>query len=407
MYIVRFILILGVGLASGCASNYRYPVYLTWAGDPATTMTVSFHTPEAPGEPVVYYDTESRDGELPAYRYRAGGRTHQIPGLPVTRYVNHVELSGLTPGETYFFVAGDPANGFRQEERFHTIPEDASPLRFVVGGDVSVLPRAKLLLKQAAKYEPMFAVIGGDLAYANGELSNYYLWDIWLQRWSTLLRGKDGALVPMVLGIGNHEVNKLEGTQEERAPFFFGYFPQGGETYFARRFGSDLLMIMLDSGHITPWQDQVAWMEAQFAAHPEVPWTMAVYHVPLYPSVRAEDDARTVAGREHWLPIFDKHALTVGFEHHDHAFKRSKLLRGGEEFPEGTLYLGDGAFGVKRRKPAEPQRWYLDKALPMPHFWVVETSPEALHYQAVDSSGRVFDRYTQPRSVSTPVEVAP
>jgi hypothetical protein len=37
--------------------------------------------------------------------------------------------------------------------------------------------------------------------------------------------------------------------------------------------------------------------------------------------------APSVGGRTVWLPIFDKHHLTTAFEHHDHVFKRTKLLR--------------------------------------------------------------------------------
>lgn len=386
-----------VSCHSGCATNV-YPVYLTWQRDPSTTMTVNFHTPQAPHEAAVYYDTQARDGNPAKYRFRAQGETRQMPGLKDGRYLNHIELSGLTPDTTYYFVAGDSANGYRKEQRFHTIPDDHAPLRFIVGGDMSVLPREKLLLQQAAKVKPMFVVIGGDIAYDNGDPDDFYITDLWLKRWSQILRGEDDTLVPMVLAIGNHEVNDLDEShpQEERAPYYFNYFPQGGKSYFARQFGADVLLIALDSGHINDHASQADWLEKTLAAAAQ-PYTMTVYHVPLYPSVREEDYALTAAGRLHWLPIFDRHELFASFEHHDHAFKRSKLLRGGKEAEGGTLYLGDGAFGVKRRQPAKPLPEYLEKASATPHFWVVETSQEGVRFHALDTWGHTVDEVRLPR----------
>ena len=43
------------------------------------------------------------------------------------------------------------------------------------------------------------------------------------------------------------------------------------------------------------------------------------------------------------MPLFDNYHLTAAFEHHDHAFKRTHLLRANQTDPGGTLYLGDGS----------------------------------------------------------------
>ncbi len=39
------------------------------------------------------------------------------------------------------------------------------------------------------------------------------------------------------------------------------------------------------------------------------------------------------------LPM-PRHELAVGFEHHDHSYKRTKKLKGGQPNVNGTLYLG-------------------------------------------------------------------
>ncbi len=37
--------------------------------------------------------------------------------------------------------------------------------------------------------------------------------------------------------------------------------------------------------------------------------------------------------------------LKIGFENHDHGYKRTKRLKGGQEDVNGTLYIGDGCLG--------------------------------------------------------------
>jgi len=387
--------VLLAGFASGCQRSGQL-VYLTWQGDTSHTMTVNYHTARAPEQSTVYYDLESRDGELEAYQFQTQGTAWQIPGLRDRRYVNSVELTELEAGATYYFVAGDEKNGFSKEKKFRTIPNDGSDLRFVSGGDISILLRAKRILRQAAAYDPMFVKVGGDLAYADGRLDKYYYWDIYLRRWADIMVTSDDVLIPMVLAIGNHEVNDLEGPPELRAPFFFGYFPQGGSTYFTRTFGPDVAVIVLDTDHIVPHEEQRDWLEEQLQAHAHYPYRMAMYHVPLYPSHRPFEDSRSEAAREHWLPLFDEYRLPIAFENHDHTFKRTHRLRGNELDPEGTLYVGDGSMGVRPRRP-DPDRWYLERAAHTPHFWVVETSGVGIQLYAVDEHGDVFDAYMLPR----------
>jgi hypothetical protein len=103
-----------------------------------------------------------------------------------------------------------------------------------------------------------------------------------------------------------------------------------------------------------------------------------------------------VAGRKYWLPLFDQYHLTASFEHHDHVFKRSKLLKNNAVNLDGTLYVGDGCFGQKPRTVDTAMRWYLEKASSTAHFWLVDVSKVDVHFRAVDADGNVFDDYTLP-----------
>jgi hypothetical protein len=153
-------------------------------------------------------------------------------------------------------------------------------------------------------------------------------------------------------------------------------------------------MFLLDSGHLSSHDgEQAAWLDEQLSVHRSAPHKFAVYHVPLYPSYRAYDGAGSVKGRQSWLPIFDQHHLTAAFEHHDHSFKRTKLLRENKADPLGTLYLGDGGWGMPARNVSPELRWYETKAASIQHFWCVDVSRSRVEYRAINKDGRVFDVY--------------
>lgn len=380
-----------VFLTTGAYAGHAYfnKPYLTYQGDPSTTVTVNYHTEKDTGEAVVTYDLAEFQG---AFRNTVQGERYQIPGLADGRHVNTIQLTGLLPGQTYQFRIG-AANDPEKVYQFRTIPDNAESLRFAVGGDTLATGIFDRLLGQVAARSPQFVIIGGDLAYADGDVNMYGRWDWWFERWHSHDTTPEGMLIPLVMAIGNHEVNDKQGTLEERAPFYFGFFPQGGKTYFSRTFGARLGLIVLDSAHLIAHDVQAAWLEEQLKGFAALPFRAAVYHAPLYPSHRGFDEADALAGRTHWLPLFDRYGLTVAFEHHDHDFKRSKRLRGDEVNPSGTLYLGDGNAGVMPRKPKE-DLWYLEKWGREPHFWIVEANGDKMRFEAVNIRGEVFDETT-------------
>jgi len=370
-------------------------VYLTWQGDTSRTMTVNYQAFEPAEASTVYFDTKPRNGRHGEYRYMAVGDSHQLADLTDERRIHWVELENLAPGETYYFIAGNPRHGFTAERKFRTIPTGSQNLRFVTGGDMGVSTNVALLLQQAARLSPAFGVVGGDIAYANDVLTNYTRWDAWLDHWQTNMVTPAGYTIPMVLAIGNHETKSRMAPSPTNAQFYFTYFAQTrDQSFYARTFGKNLAMFLLDTGHVSPHDgEQAAWLDAQLTAHRNVPHKFAVYHVPLYPSHRAFDGASSVKGRQVWLPIFDKHGLTAAFENHDHTFKRTHLLRENKPDPRGTLYLGDGCWGMGARTVDAQRRWYETKAASIQHFWQVDVSRNRVEYRAINKEGNIFDVY--------------
>ena len=166
-------------------------------------------------------------------------------------------------------------------------------LRFVTGGDIGTDPGVDDMMIQAASHDPHFAVLGGDLAYVDGVLSDYYYWDTLLDWWEQHMVTSDGLMIPIVLAVGNHEVAGAYQQFDDptgRAPFFFGYFAQQGAgfneprgAYFQRSFGPFMSLYILDTEHVTSIDEQTAWLN-QMLPNDKSYFKFAAYHLPLYPS---------------------------------------------------------------------------------------------------------------------------
>ncbi|MFQ5962502.1 MAG: metallophosphoesterase family protein, partial [Candidatus Methylomirabilales bacterium] len=244
-----------------------------------------------------------------------------------------------------------------------------------------------------AKQDPMFTVIGGDIAYANGEARLVKRWYRWLAGWKKYMVTSDGRLIPLVVAIGNHEVRGQFGQTPDQAPYFYKLFALPDKrSYRVLDFGRYMSLVLLDSGHTHAIDgEQTDWLRRTLADRQELPHLFAIYHVPAYPSVRNFDNGVSAKIREHWVPLFEQFGVDVAFEHHDHVYKRTHGIRAGKVDPRGVLYLGDGAWGAMLRRPRD--RWYLAKTASKRHFSLV-TVGQSRSFLAIDSEGQIFDRVT-------------
>ncbi len=366
-----------------------FHVYLTWAKDQtATSITINYHhTKKDFSTAQVYYDTQSRAGDPSQYAFHSNGKSKKQKHLK--RKIEVVTLQNLSPDTTYYFVVGDETSGFSGEKKFRTLPGGSAPVKFVQGGDMGNGDETREILKMSATYDPDFAVIGGDIAYAE-KPQDFKEWDTWLKLWTEEMVTSDGRLIPMVLAIGNHEVDgSILGTDSYYYEFLF---EQTGKTYFERHFGDHTVFLVLDTGHVASHSGaQKTWLKKALSSNQAVKNKLAVYHIPLYPSYRDYELAASKKGRKHWLPLFDEFGLTAAFENHDHTQKRTKqLFNNKANSNKGTTYFGDGCWG-KSVRDVHPERWYLDNAHSAQHFWLVETSTNGLRADAVDITGRVID----------------
>lgn len=387
MHLLRLLLILALAIA--CEAQPRH-LYLTWDNeDTAHTQTVVFQTLDRADNPRVEVFLE---GEATAVPVQSAMLSH------TQRRIHWVTLKQLQPATKYRFRAGDQRYGMSPWRSFKTLPADESPLTIASGGDMYRHPETVQLLKAVAKHRPDIVLVGGDIAYADGNLDRVKFWDDWLDNWEQHLNPKDGPLVGMICAIGNHEVKGAFGKSKAEAPFYFGFFPQGGQPYFVRRLGQDTEVVVLDSGHVTSHPSQVPFLQKALESMQsrQIPLRLALYHVPCYPTHRPYNDKYSALGRKHWVPLFDQYQVTAGLENHDHTCKRTHPLKGGKVVDsqlKGTVYLGDGCWGRTPRHVAA-KRWYHAQASPARHVWILNKKDATLECQAIGETGKVVDRTT-------------
>lgn len=381
------------------AKSHVQNLSLTWEQqNMVNTMTINFQTPLDFGASNVYYDTESGNGSPNSYQHRVQSQHQEISSLK--RSVHSVTLTNLQPDTTYYFIAGSDEQGYSDEYSFRTLPEKGKPIRFVAGGDQGTSRAFEQLNRIASEKNPHFVLIGGDMAYADGNPRNVEIWEAWYRIWNNSMRGPNGRLIPMILALGNHEVNNElakplhQHTKYQVAPFFFHYFNQGPQNgYFTKKIRNQLLIITLDTGFYTPVSRQSTWIKKQFRANSNSSFKIALYHNPIYPAVKSVNKS-TRAMRKQWVPLFDRYNLDVAFEHDGHVFKRTHPLRNHEIHHErGIPYLGEGSWGFETRSPKTNRR-YLKKSAGKFHFWYGKLHDEKLDLRALDRSGNILDRLT-------------
>ncbi|MFA9478108.1 fibronectin type III domain-containing protein [Phycisphaerales bacterium AB-hyl4] len=401
---------LGARLVASEPVQTPLALYLTWQQDPTTTMTILWHTEDEDDPAVLKY----ADGDEENWQ-RIEPTSH--PMTFSDRHIRTAELTGLEPGSSYRFrIFRDERGQSSPFYSFRTMPADASePIRFAAGGDTRHRQRwMEQTNRVAMQYDVDFMLWGGDLAYADGREDRLDRWYEWFDANLNTLIDDDGRVVPVVLAIGNHEVrgftyygddrgrDAYEDTDEFReaiAPYFYNLFPFPGHPGYAVLDFSDYMSIfLLDSDHSGPIEgQQTSWLEEQLDQRSDVPHVFPIYHSPGFPSHR--DYNRTIARnvREHWVPLFERHNLTVVFENDDHTYKRTVPIRDEQEHPEGVVYIGDGAWGVDVRTvhPVD-ETWYLQRAESIRHLILVTIQDRQQDFKIISEDGKLIDHYIPP-----------
>jgi acid phosphatase type 7 len=384
----------------GFSQSVPESFFLTWTSDPTTTMDVDWHMDEL--NPTTLY-----------FRRRGTEKWHAFESdvLPYPfspRYIHRVGLQGLRSNTEYElrFATSDSIYYFR------TLPKNLNgkSLKIAIGGDS--MHRKEWFEKTngvVTSYDPDFVIIGGDMAYENGLAENIQRIYDWFDAYTNTLVMEDNRIIPCIVAIGNHEVvggyyrqhdgyNQTDEFRRRIAPYFYGLFAFPGQPgYNVLDFGKYLSLIILDTEHSNPIAGvQTEWLKATLESRKNVLHKIPIYHVPAFPSVRDYNGTTQTLVRETWTPIFEENGVTIAFENHDHAYKRTYPIRAQQVDESGIVYVGDGSWGVQEREVHSlDSAWYLKKVQSVKAFTLLTLEGSKFSFISVDENGNVIDSFSE------------
>ena len=404
-----------------CTARNVCHVYLTTTENPASFLYINAQTSPQVPDMYIHYGTTENSLYLvqPMQRFALEGLDWMGE-----RDVHSALLPYLKPATRYFFRLYFGSEIASEVYSFHTLPSPSQPLprplRVLIGGDSGSNTDAYQTSKVASTLHPDLIILGGDVAYDNAMNNCYESWDRFLDMVQTLWRGEEGDLVPIVLGIGNHDVglnafSKRKLTPDASGPMFYSMFPQhfspkafqvpaiSSRLSYFHLLAGPCLFLLLDTGYMTDYTGaQLSWLNSTLSNHTSIPYKFAVYHQPIYgSSTRPDYDVMPVVqGLYHWVPLFDYYSLSVGFENHIHSLKRTKPLKGSRIVDKGTVYVGDGQWGTPDiEHELDGVEDWMEVKKKENHFWLVEISATNASVTAYSGrTGEVLDQFHLPSS---------
>ena len=343
-------------------------IHLTWGENPATSVVISWASPEPAARPRARIGQRVIPAELRQY-------TDGISGETVWAY--HARVGGLRPGATYAYTvtadnddnAVDPFTA-----TFRTAPHGRAAFRFTL--DLATPNTAWVLsygqsayaVDAVESFQPLFHLLNGDLCYA--DLNPTVQPEVWRDFGNN--NQTSAAYRPWMPCLGNHEVEFDNGTQGftsylARYTLPDNHVPGFGGRWYSFRIGS-VLFVSLDAddvvyqdagafvtgpGALTPvagtghpaiepgtsfciqgYSDgaQTAWLERTLAAgrgDPSVDWIIVQMHQCACSS-SATGNGSDLGIRQQWLPLFDRYQVDLVLNGHDHDYERSFPVRGAD-----------------------------------------------------------------------------
>jgi len=334
------------------------------------------------------------DQNLPAHIQVAQADSYTFP--ETTAWLHRVELVGLEPGRTYTVLIKSD-NHAAEPFTFRTAPETRDSFSFIAGADTqSQTEQRKQMTTHAATLDPEFVLLSGDIVMRG---MSEVEWDSWFDEWNDLMITEEGRRVPIIPALGNHDVRGwIMGDFETDAAFFYNRFnlPEP-QNYYAIEYGDGFLIITLDSGHTSPFNEELEWfpntgyyeggphmvhpshdgqqrnwLEKTLTDHQDRKWKMIHYHINAFATSPHYWEKPRYGRRlmhEHWIPLFEEFGVDLVHEGHGHRLKRTHPVKGGEIHDDGVVYIGEGGWGTHMGKPE--QMWFVADKGSDHHFWLL------------------------------------
>jgi 3',5'-cyclic AMP phosphodiesterase CpdA len=370
-------------------------IILNLTEDPATSTAVTWRT-RSPADPSMGQITRATEfTDLEKNATIVHGTTEEVSlDDGETAYHHGLVFRSLKPDTLYAYRVG---NGTQWSEwnQFRTANESPEPFTFINIGDPQndIRSRCARLFRMAYRTAP-----DADFWHFTGDLVNNSANDSeWAELFCAL--GWIPRTTPCLLLPGNHGyLLEKDGDRVIRhlSPLWKPHFllPENGppgleETaYYVDYQG--VRFVMLNGNE--KLDAQAEWLGRVLAQNPQR-WTIAAVHQPLYSTAKDRDNPGL---RKLFLPLFDRYAVDLVLQGHDHTYGRTYKLHNGTrvaDTEEGTVYVVSVS-GPKVYDLNEQTRDIMAKSGNRRQlFQVITVEKDRLRYESFDALGNLYDAF--------------
>lgn len=403
-----------VPAAARVSGEYVVPFgrHLAFGADPRTQMRVSWQVAHPVDKPYV------RVGLSP---WNLGGKiAAEVRPLHSAsphlarheQFYVHAAVDGLAPGTTYFYAVGHRrSQGFRRTASFTTAPARPMPFTFTAFGDQGVSSHALATDGQVRAQNPAFHLHAGDLCYADSsghglatDLYDPRRWDQYLAQTEPV-----AARIPWMVTMGNHDMEALYSPDGYGGQVARWSLPDSDVSSAVGVYSfvyGNVGVVSLDANDVSyevphnygyTGGAQTAWLNGKLAelrSRPDVDFVVVFFHHSAYCTNGSHASEGGVRGK--WVPLFDKYAVDLVINGHNHVYERTDALRAGvaretpvgDSVTDGTIYVTAGAGGRGLYRFPVPDSYagntHTDEAVPS-FVWGAGGAkvPEVAHWSRV------------------------
>jgi hypothetical protein len=292
----------------------------------------------------------------------------------IEQYYLHAVLTGLRPGETYYYSVGHEGwDSGDVSGYFTTAPRGRQPFTFTAFGDQGSTYDAIGTTNLIRTQNPAFHLHAGDIAYAesggSGLLTDGYDPRVW-DRWFAAVEPAAGV-IPWNAVVGNHEMEPWYSPDGYGGDFDRFDFPGSTgsgtpTTYYSFRYGN-VGFVALDANDVSyelpanfgySGGAQVSWLNstlAAFRADSSIDFIVVYFHHCAFCTCTVHGCDGGV--EKYFVPAFDSYSVDLVINGHNHIYERTYPIKGGSTVStsvpiggswnsaKGTTYITAGAAG--------------------------------------------------------------
>ena len=373
-------------------------IVLTWSGDPTTTASITWRTDTSIAQAEGQIAEANASANFTTWARSETAHTEKWKRNRLAAHFHSVTFKGLKPNTLYAYRVGSDKI-WSSWYQFRTASAEPDEFTFIYLGDAqnNLLSLWARTIRTAVLDAPHadFIIHAGDLVNNANRDSDWHEWfesGDWIH-----------AKIPSIPSPGNHEYSNYQDASKRRLSVLWRpqftlpeNGPEGFEetTYYIDYQGARIISLNSNERH----KEQAPWLEQVLENNPNK-WTFVTFHHPIFSAGgRANKDQR-----EAWKPLFDKYAVDMVLQGHNHTYARGHNIGSGatvRDTTKGTVYVVSVSGPKQYRLKKDP--WVTRGGENTQLYQIITVSGDTLHYRAMTAVGELYDAFDLVKQTGKP-----